>query len=170
MPDPDQQPASDLGGFAEAVDGTMYVVTAAAGGRRAGCLVGFASQCSIEPPRFVVWLSTANHTYDVARAARHLTVHVLGRDQRALAELFGGLTGDDVDKFARTAWRPGPDGCPVLSDVRVWFTGRVEQVVEAGGDHVGFVLSPAGPGAGPAEPPGPLRFGDVRDVDAGHPA
>ncbi|RSS52863.1 flavin reductase [Streptomyces sp. WAC07061] len=170
MPEPDQQPGHDLGGLAEAMDGAMYVVTAAAGGRRAGCLVGFASQCSIDPPRFVVWLSTENRTYDVARAARHLTVHVLGRDQRALAELFGGRTGDDVDKFARTAWEPGLDGSPVLSDVRVWFTGRVERVLEAGGDHVGFVLAPAGPGAGPAEAPGPLRFSAVSDVEAGHPA
>lgn len=167
--DPDPDPAPDLDGLAEAVDGTMYVVTAAAGGRRAGCLVGFASQCSIEPPRFVVWLSTANHTYGVARAARHLTVHVLGRDQRALAELFGGRTGDDVDKFARTAWRPGRDGSPVLSDVHVWFTGRVEEAFEAGGDHVGFVLSPVERGAGHAAS-GPLRYHAVRDLEAGHPA
>ncbi|MFF5701183.1 flavin reductase family protein [Streptomyces sp. NPDC012794] len=147
----------------------MYVVTAASGGRRAGCLVGFASQCSIEPPRFTVWLSTANHTYDVARTARHLTVHVLGREQRALAELFGGQTGDGVDKFARTAWRPGRDGSPVLSDVRVWFTGLVEETVAVGGDHVGFVLSPVDRSGGSAGS-GPLRFGAVRDVEAGHPA
>ncbi|MEU3727478.1 flavin reductase family protein [Streptomyces sp. NPDC031705] len=169
--DPHPDPDLDLGVLTEAVDSAMYVVTAASGGRRAGCLVGFASQCSIDPPRFVVWLSTANHTYEVARTASHLTVHVLDRGQRALAELFGGETGDRVDKFARTGWRPGRDGSPVLSDVRVWFTGRIEQVF-AGGDHVGFVLCPvelSGPGGG-GRAPGALRFGDVRDVEAGHPA
>lgn len=160
----------DLGDFAAAVDDTVYVVTAASGGRRAGCLVGFASHCSIHPPRFVVWLSTANHTHGLAREARHLTVHVLGREQRALAELFGGETGDRIDKFARTAWRPGYDDSPVLSDVRVWFTGRIEAVLP-GGDHEGFVLSPVEQ----AEPlngsPAPhLRYGDVRDLDPGHPA
>jgi len=40
-----------------------YVVTAADGDDRAGCLVGFASQCSIEPPLFVVWLSKLNRTW-----------------------------------------------------------------------------------------------------------
>ncbi|MFD3696827.1 flavin reductase family protein [Streptomyces sp. NPDC058646] len=164
MPDADPVP------FSDAMDGPMYVVTAASGGQLAGCLVGFASQCSIEPPRFMVWLSTANRTFRVASGATHLTVHVLRRDQRALAELFGGRTGDEVDKFADVRWRPGAGGAPVLSEVRAWFTGRVEDVVP-GGDHVGFLLSPAEqspPDSAPAVPA--LRYADVRDLEAGHPA
>jgi len=39
------------------IETPMYVVTTAAGAGRGGCLVGFASQRSIEPPRFCVWLS-----------------------------------------------------------------------------------------------------------------
>lgn len=156
--------------FTDVVDVPMYVVTAAADGARAGCLVGFASQCSIDPPRFLVWLSTANHTFRVARRAAYLTVHVLERDQRELAELFGGRTGDQVDKFALTGWRPGRDGSPVLAQVRTWFTGRVERCVE-GGDHMGFLLSPADtspPREGP--PPPLLRLRDVLDLEPGHPA
>ncbi|MFD3548278.1 flavin reductase family protein [Streptomyces sp. NPDC058655] len=153
--------------FTDALDGPVYVVTAAAEGKRAGCLVGFASQCSIRPPRFVVWLSTANHTYRVARAAQYLTVHLLRRDQRALAELFGGRTGDTVDKFAHAAWRPGADGCPILTDVATWFTGRVEGQIE-GGDHVGFLLAPVREAPPAKDPePAPLRCGDVRDLDRG---
>lgn len=164
MPDPDPVP------FSDALDGPMYVVTAASAGQLAGCLVGFASQCSIEPPRFVVWLSTANRTYRVAREAEYLTVHVLRRDQRALAELFGGRTGDEVDKFAEVGWRPGMGGTPVLSEARAWFTGRVEGVVP-GGDHVGFLLSPAEQSPADSAPPvPPLRYADVRDLQAGHPA
>ncbi|GAA2770776.1 hypothetical protein GCM10019017_11360 [Streptomyces showdoensis] len=70
---------AEFSAFTEQLDSPMYVVTAASPGGRGGCLVGFASQCSIDPPRFVVWLSTANHTYRVARAAEHLTVHLLHR-------------------------------------------------------------------------------------------
>jgi len=43
------------------LESPAYVVTTAAGAERDGCLVGFASQCSIDPPRFVVWLSKAIH-------------------------------------------------------------------------------------------------------------
>ncbi|MBT2540816.1 flavin reductase [Streptomyces sp. ISL-44] len=160
----------ELDAFTHVLDGPMYVVTAAAGGQRAGCLVGFASQCSIHPPRFVVWLSTANHTYRVAREASYLTVHALRRDQLPLAELFGGRTGDRVDKFARAGWRPGEEGSPVLTEVDTWFTGRVEGQIE-GGDHVGFLLAPARespPAEGP--PPALLRYGDVRGLKPGHPA
>ncbi|MEV4339701.1 flavin reductase family protein [Streptomyces sp. NPDC049590] len=145
----------------------MCVVTAVAGGERAGCLVGFASQCSIRPPRFVVWLSKANHTYRVARAARHLTVHLLTRDQRDLAERFGGQTGDETDKFAGLAWREEPAGAVVLDAAAAWFTGTVLHRVD-GGDHVGHVLEPVRWGEGR---PGPLlRLSDAAAIEAGHPA
>ncbi|MET9464022.1 flavin reductase family protein [Streptomyces sp. NPDC006544] len=162
---------TDLGAFAAVLDGPMFVVTATAGGERAGCLVGFASQCSIEPPRFMVWLSVANRTCRVAREASSLTVHALSREQRGLAELFGGETGDRVDKFARASWRPGDAGGLVLTGVRAWFTGRIEERIE-GGDHVGFLLAPT-EGCAPeegAEPPPMLRYRDVKDMEPGHPA
>lgn len=161
---------TDLGPFTDVMDSPVYVVTAASGGERAGCLVGFASQCSIHPPRFVVWLSTANHTYRVAREAAYLTVHLLGRDQRALAELFGGSTGDSLDKFARVEWHADGNGSPVLAEVRTWFTGRVEGRI-GGGDHVGFLLSPS-EARPPAREDAPalLRYSDVRDLRPGHPA
>ncbi|MFJ4776112.1 flavin reductase family protein [Streptomyces sp. NPDC088762] len=161
---------TDLDPFTDGLDGPMYVVTVASGDERAGCLVGFASQCSIDPPAFAVWLSVANRTYRVAREADHLTVHLLRRDQRALAELFGEETGDDVDKFARVGWQPGEQGSPVLNEVHTWFTGRIRARID-GGDHMGFLLEPVAvcpPAEGP--PPPLLRYREVRDLDAGHPA
>ncbi|MDX2561941.1 flavin reductase family protein [Streptomyces sp. TX20-6-3] len=161
---------TDADPFTDALDGPMYVVTAASGGERAGCLVGFASQCSIDPPRFAVWLSVANHTYRVACEAEYLTVHLLHRDDRELAALFGEETGDRVDKFAAVGWRPGEGGSPVLEGPATWFTGRIEGRIE-GGDHVGFLLAPVAvcpPAEGP--PPVLLRLREVRDLDAGHPA
>lgn len=156
--------------FTDALDGPMYVVTAAFDGKQAGCLVGFASQCSIDPPRFTVWLSIANHTYRLAQEAEHLTVHLLHRDDRALAELFGGETGDRVDKFARVGWRPGEAGSPVLEQLSTWFTGRIEGRIE-GGDHVGFLLAPVAvcPPYGDQSPP-LLRYRELRHLDPGHPA
>jgi flavin reductase (DIM6/NTAB) family NADH-FMN oxidoreductase RutF len=100
--------------FIDRLDPDMCVVTAAADGDRAGCLVGFACQCSIEPVRYAVWLSKANRTYRVARAASRLAVHLLTREQRGLAELFGGETGDRTDKFARARWREEAGGAVVL--------------------------------------------------------
>lgn len=159
--------AADVDGFFDPLDPDMCVVTAVAGGERAGCLVGFASQCSIHPPRYTVWLSKANHTYRVALAAEHLAVHLLARDQRDLAELFGGETGDTVDKFAGLDWRAGPGGAVVLTDVAAWFVGTVLHRTD-GGDHVGFVLDPVRWGSGRSGPL--LRLSDAYGIDAGHPA
>ncbi|MEV8100591.1 flavin reductase family protein [Kitasatospora sp. NPDC085879] len=153
--------------FVALLDYPVFVVTAAAEDERAGCLVGFAGQCSIDPPRFVVWLSKANHTYGVACRARVLAVHLLPRDHR-LAELFGGATGDEVDKFREVAWFAGPDGVPVLAGVPGWFAGRVLDHADWG-DHTGFLLAPVAARVPEAADP-VLCFGDVDDIDAGHPA
>jgi hypothetical protein len=50
------------------LDHPMVVVTTRAGNERAGCLVGFATQVSIGPPRFLVGLSKRNRTYRAWRA------------------------------------------------------------------------------------------------------
>lgn len=165
-----------LDGFTARLDQPMYVVTAAAtDGERAGCLVGFGSQSSIDPPRFVVWLSRANHTYRVACRASHLTVHLLGREDHGTARLFGEETGDTVDKFARVDWRPGEAGSPVLTECVGWFTGRVEARLD-GGDHVGFLLAPVAeglterPSSRDGARPRLFLLSDAAPFSPGHPA
>jgi flavin reductase (DIM6/NTAB) family NADH-FMN oxidoreductase RutF len=124
-----------------ALDYPMFIVTVAAGGERAGCLVGFTTQCSIDPPRFLVCLSDKNRTFRVAVEAELMVVHMVPSHAGELADLFGGQTGDAVDKFARCSWRPGPAGTPVLYDCPNWFAGRILQRFAAG-DHHAFLLDP----------------------------
>jgi flavin reductase (DIM6/NTAB) family NADH-FMN oxidoreductase RutF len=149
------------------LDYPMFIVTTSAGGERAGCLVGFATQTSIDPSRFLVCLSRSNHTYRVARRARTLAVHWVPADAAELAELFGGETGDAVDKFARVAWHPGPGEAPILEDCPSWFAGRILERVDAG-DHVAFLLEPvaAHRDANADE----LSFHRARRIAPGHPA
>lgn len=123
------------------LDYPMFIVTTAAGKRRAGCLVGFASQTSIHPARFLVGLSRNNRTFTVAQNADHLAVHVLGRESLSLAELFGGSTGDSIDKFCQCAWHDGPAGMPILDAAPAWFVGRVLRRFDLG-DHVGHLIEP----------------------------
>lgn len=158
-------PTGAFGTLTEALDYPMFVVTAAAGGARAGCLVGFTTQCSIDPARFLVCLSRRNHTCRVATDAELLAVHILGREQRAVAELFGTETGDDVDKLARCPWTEGPSGTPLLDDCPNRFLGRVAGRFDVG-DHLAFLLDVVdawSDGAGPL-----LTFQSVRDLEPGH--
>ena len=156
-----------FGALTTALDYPMFVVTAAGGGRRAGCLVGFATQCSIEPARFLICLSRENHTYRVAEQADVLAVHLLDTRQQELAELFGSETGDDTDKFDRCRWTDGPSGTPLLDQCPNRFVGRVVDRLDLG-DHVGHVLDVVDASTGALATP--LTFQQVRDVEPGHPA
>ena len=75
------------------LDYPMFVVTTRVDDDSAGCLVGFTSQVSIRPPRFLVGLSKRNHTFRVAERATYLAVHLIERRHSELARLFGGETG-----------------------------------------------------------------------------
>ncbi|WP_306332394.1 flavin reductase family protein [Streptomyces sp. KL118A] len=180
-----------IAAFTGLADSSAYVVTAAADGQRAGCLVGFASQCSIQPVRFAVWLSKANHTYRLALAATTLAVHQLPRHRHDIAARFGSLCSARTDKFSGLDWKAGPEGAVVLSDSLAWFVGRIHGRCD-GGDHVAFVLDPIAayapdPGSASAyalDPASssasssasdsvagdsPLSLHDVGDITAGHP-
>lgn len=151
-----------------AADPPVFVVTLAAGGRRAGCLVGFATQVAIEPRRFLVCLSKVNRTYRLAQHAEFVGVHLIGRDHTSLAMLFGGETGDEIDKFAHCSWQPGPHEVPVLDDAAAWFCGRVLDRHDFG-DHVGLFVAPE-MGESLRSEPGALRYHDVANLEPGHPA
>ena len=149
-------------------DYPMLIVTAAAGGRRAGCLVGFATQCSIDPPRFLICISKRNNTYRVAADAPRLGVHLLSRADKPLSELFGEHTGDDMDKFDHCQWQAGPDGLPLLDDVAGRYVGTVLDRHDVG-DHVAFLVEANDAVALRAVSP-QLGFQDVLDMEPGHEA
>lgn len=162
-------------GFIDVVSGldpALVVVTAMGAGSADGCVVGFHCQASIDPPRYVVWLSNKNRTYRLASdpAATHLAVHHLTVEDHDVAELFGGETGDEVDKLAQVDWSPGPGGAPLLDRLPTRFVGRIlARLPIEGTDHMAFVLDPVDAELGTTGAR-PLRLSDAADIDAGHDA
>ena len=146
----------------------MYVLTVPAVGepRPAGCLVGFATQCSIWPVRFLVCVSKRNHTYRALKGVDFVGLHLLGDDTRELAELFGTRTGDDVDKFAHCQWATGPAGVPILQRCASWFVGGIDRRMDLG-DHAGLLLTPVHVAGAKVTP---LMLSDVHGLRAGHEA
>jgi flavin reductase (DIM6/NTAB) family NADH-FMN oxidoreductase RutF len=151
--------------LARAVPGAALIVTAADGGDREGCLVGFATQASIDPPRLLVCLSVQNATFAVAERATHLGVHIIPAGRRDLAELFGGETGDEVDKLARCPWETGPGGAPLLLGCPMRLSGRVLSR-HPFGDHVGFLLEPVAVWA--VDPFEALGIDEAGGIEPGH--
>ncbi|MGH3971499.1 MAG: flavin reductase family protein [Mycobacterium sp.] len=150
------------------LDYPMFLVSTAADGHASGCLVGFATQTSLEPARFLVGISRRNHTYRVALRARHLAVHVVSRRDIGLARLFGSETGDQIDKFERCAWHTGPEGMPILDDAPAWFVGKTLDRLDLG-DHVGYLLEPVAASA-PDRAEDLVCLSDVTDLEPGHEA
>ena len=147
----------DFADLIASLDPAMAIVTTASDRERAGCLIGFHAQSSIDPARYVVWLSKANHTFRVGVHARYFGVHFLGEDDLEAARLFGTRSGDDVDKFGECRWEAGPEGLPLLSDCPHRVTAERVALLDEGGDHVCLVLQPLQ--VAPATPIRPEPYG-----------
>jgi flavin reductase (DIM6/NTAB) family NADH-FMN oxidoreductase RutF len=151
----------------ELADPAMVVVTARSGERRGGCLVGFHSQCSIEPVRYAVWMSKANLTTEIVLDCTHIGVHFLTDADDELADLFGSETGDQVDKFSFISSTDGPHGVPTIDDLPNRFVARRTAVLEDESDHLCVIVEPLDIRA--LDSPGsPLRTSAVADLQPGH--
>ena len=151
------------------IDYPMFVVTVLVGDERDGCLVGFATQCSIDPARFLVCMSDKNRTTRLldGGGGAALVVHLVPEDAGQVVELFGGETGDDTDKFERCEWAPGPEGIPLLADCPSWFAGRIVERLRLG-DHIGHVVEPFA-GEDPSDG-GWFPFSRAKEIEPGHEA
>jgi flavin reductase (DIM6/NTAB) family NADH-FMN oxidoreductase RutF len=157
-----------MGALANRIDYSLFVVTTVSpAGELSGCLAGFVTQCSIEPPRFLVCISKVNHTYFIAERATSIGLHLLGGDQTDLASLFGERTGDRVAKFDCCSWRPGITGVPVLEDCAAWAEGLILDRLDVG-DHQAILMRPLTGGDGPC--PGVMTYQSAPSFTPGHPA
>ena len=159
---------SGFDGVTDILDYPMFIVTTTSHRRNAGCLVGFATQTSIDPPRFLIGLSNKNYTHRVALDAPRLVVHLLDATSTELARLFGESTGDDVDKFTQCSWHAHDDAVPVLDDAPAWFSGTVRERIPAG-DHTAFLID-IDAAEVRRKPTRLLRLSDVSDFNPGHEA
>ena len=149
------------------LDYPMVVVTAHSDDGPSGCLVGFVTQCSIHPPRYLVCRSDKNRTERIAAQADVLAVHFLAAGDVELARTFGQDTTDETDTFSRCRWQPGPGGAPILNDCGRWLAGTIRERRPLG-DHVAYVLEPIEARCAGAAPG--LMFQQVKDLNPGHPA
>lgn len=153
--------------FVDGLDYPLYVVTTVHEGQHSGCIVGFTSQVSIDPPQMLVCISEKNHTHGLAEQADLVAVHVLSPDQQELAVLFGEETGDETDKFRQCSWHPGPDGLPLLDDAARHIVGRVRQRIPFA-DHLGLLLDPVEVSV--SDRPVAYTLRCAADMEPGHPA
>jgi flavin reductase (DIM6/NTAB) family NADH-FMN oxidoreductase RutF len=147
-------------------DPPLVVVTTVAEDERAGCLVGFHVQSSIDPQHYCVWLSKANHTYRVALSAKHFAVHFLTTEDLELAERFGTVSGEDTDKFEGLDVDLDEHGVPVLRALPNRMSLERIALLDEGSDHVCLTTRVSSAHTGGTFVP--LRVSGAAHLDPGH--
>ncbi|GGW43084.1 flavin-dependent reductase [Streptomyces lucensis JCM 4490] len=110
----------------------VAVITARGAGGPVGFTATSLTSVSAEPPLVSFGIGTGGSSWPAIAEADHVGVHILGEHQGELAATFAR---SGADRFgARTAWREGPEGVPLLDGVLAWLVCRIVGRVPAG-DH-----------------------------------
>lgn len=143
-----------LGAF---LTGVTVVATLQEDGQPRGFTANSFTSVSLDPPLVSVCIAKTASSYPIFAAAVHFSVNILAETQADVSTLFATKS---ADKFAKTAWRNGPAGSPILADVAAWFDCRRHAVVEAG-DHIILIGEVAGFDHSVANPLGYCRGAHV---------
>jgi flavin reductase (DIM6/NTAB) family NADH-FMN oxidoreductase RutF len=115
------------------------VVVTVPGDRPAGFTATSFTSVSLDPPLVSFCLAHSASAWKAVQTAEVIAVHVLTEEQEQVARTFSTR---GIDRFAaHGAWRPGPDGVPLLDGVLATIVCRVFQRVEAG-DHTIVLATP----------------------------
>ncbi|MGI8981531.1 MAG: flavin reductase family protein [Pirellulaceae bacterium] len=128
------QTPSEIDSLLRLVDREVWIVTAAAGGRRGGLTATWVAQASIDRERPVILAGLApNHfTAELVQEGQAFVAHLLADSQVELAWNFSRDSGRQRDKLAGLATVESPAGCPILPDCLAWFDCRVFARYDAG--------------------------------------
>ena len=116
------------------VDREVWIVTAAAGGKRGGLTAMSVVQVSIDRERPVMMAGLApNHfTAELVEEGRAFVAHLLAESQGELAWNFARDSGREREKLAGLSTAESSAGCPILQDCLAWFDCRVFARYDAG--------------------------------------
>jgi len=125
---------SEIDSVLQLIDREIWIVTAAADGRRGGLCATWVSVASIDPQRPVIVAGLApNHfTSELVSASGCFGLHLLRGDQVPLALNFAIGSGRDRDKLAALATTVGSTGVPLLTDCLTSLECRIFSRYETG--------------------------------------
>lgn len=117
----------------------VTVVTTLDGERPHGMTVSAFSSVSAEPALVLVCLHRESLSRDLVTRSGVFAVHILGREQRELAERFS-VAGNEAQRFEGLSWRRGESGAPLLQRCLARLECRLDQAYDAG-SHTVFIGS-----------------------------
>ncbi|MBS6597754.1 MAG: flavin reductase, partial [Collinsella sp.] len=118
----------------------LYVVSAAADGLRAGCVINTAVQVTSAPPRISIAVNKENVTSGVIASAKAFALTVIDQTADMLyIGNFGFRTSSNYDKFAKYETRETALGMPYVPEhAAALFSCRLIDTVDVG-THLLFI-------------------------------
>lgn len=124
--------------------------------RRGGMAAAWFARVSWDPPMVAVAMTRTRYTYELIREFGSFAVHLVSRSLEEVAlEVFGSLSGRDVDKFERSGIAPlraESIVAPIIPGAPVVLECKLVAEYEAG-DHVIVVGEVVKAYRGSDEPP-----------------
>jgi flavin reductase (DIM6/NTAB) family NADH-FMN oxidoreductase RutF len=117
-----------------ALDRELWVVTAAAGGRRGALTATWVSPVSVDPerPMLLAGLAPNHFTAGLVRESRAFAAHLLKPEQVEVAFRMAASSGRERDKLANLEVLFAESASPILRDCAAWFDCRVVGDYDAG--------------------------------------
>ena len=93
----------------------LYVLTSQDKDFLNGQIINSVKQVTYDPVRLAVTVSKKNLTHELILKSKVFAVSVLDNSTpTSFFQLFGFMSGRDVDKLARVEYKEGVTGCPVM--------------------------------------------------------
>jgi len=116
----------------------LYIITAASPGKIACSTVTWLNQKSFHPPMVTVSIKKGSFTHAVIEESKHFAIHLLGKDQKAMAEAFFRHCEPQGNTIAGYAFQPGVTGSPIFDACPAYFECKVLDRSDLG-DHTTFI-------------------------------
>lgn len=115
----------------------VAIVTADPGTGPVGLTATSVSSVSADPPTIALNLSALSSSSQKIRESEYVVVHLLGREQLELAQLFAT---PGADRFGNTSqWDRLPSGEPYLLKSRVWMRGKIVGSIDVNGSTLAAI-------------------------------
>lgn len=118
----------------------LFIVTAAAGDKRAGYLASFVQQVSIDPLLFMVACHPDRYPYQLIKKAQRFGLSIIPKNDRILMRTFAKGHGPDDNPLLSVSLEV-MHGVPLLKDALGGIAFDVVEEVKPG-DHVLFIGKP----------------------------
>jgi flavin reductase (DIM6/NTAB) family NADH-FMN oxidoreductase RutF len=114
----------------------LFLLTAKNGEDVASATVNWVTQTSFKPPLVAVGIKQDGHPYEVVKAAGAFAVHVIGEDQKDVAQTFFGSVAPEGNKLGPLTFTSKTTGAPIVNELPAYWECRLVTIVEEGDHHV----------------------------------